>query len=95
MGFGDLAFFAACGGFGDGSGFGAASGFDAFCCGGAGCLFDLAQGAAHRGVGVFCLMGAGGLGCLTCRGFCSGGGGFGLRLGEQRLLTDLLSGAVS
>jgi hypothetical protein len=36
MSFGDLAFFAARSGFGDGSGLGAASGFDTLGCGGAG-----------------------------------------------------------
>jgi hypothetical protein len=95
MGFGDLAFFTASGGFGDGSGFGAASGFDALCRGGADCLFGFTQGAAHGGVGVFCLMGAGGLSGLTCGGLCGCGGGFSLGLGQQGLLADLLGGAVS
>jgi hypothetical protein len=95
MGFGDLAFFAACGGFGDGSGFGATSGFDALCCGGADCLFGFAQRAAHGGVGVFCLMGAGGLGGMTCGRLCGRSSGFSLCLGQQRLLADLLGGAVS
>jgi hypothetical protein len=95
MGFGDLALFAACGGFGDGGGFGAASGFDAFCCGGADCLFGFTQSAAHGGVGVFCLMGAGSLGCVACGGLCGCSGGFSLGLGQQRLLADLLGGAVS
>jgi hypothetical protein len=95
MGFGNLAFFAACGGFGDGGGFGAASGFDAFCGGSARCLFCLAQRTAHGGVGVFCFMGAGGLGCVTCCGLCGRGRGFSFGLGQQRLLADLLGGAVS
>jgi hypothetical protein len=42
MGFGNLALFAACCGFGDGGGFGAAGGFDTLGCGGSGCLFGLA-----------------------------------------------------
>ena len=95
MRFGDLAFFAARGGFGDGGGFGAASGFDTLCCGGAGGFFGFAQGTAHGGVGVFCLMGTGGLCCMTRSGLCCCGGGFGLGLGQQCLLTDLLGGTMS
>jgi hypothetical protein len=95
MGFGDLSFFAACGGFGNGGGFGAASGFDTLGCGGARCLFGLAQSTAHGGVGVFCLMRAGSLRCLTCSGLCGGSGSFGFGLGEQRLLANLFGGAMS
>jgi hypothetical protein len=95
VGFGDLAFFAACGSLGDGGGFGAAGGFDTFCCGGARCLFGLAKSMAHGGVGVVGLMSTGGLGCVTCGGLGGSGGGFGLGLGQQRLLADLLGGAMS
>jgi hypothetical protein len=95
VGFGDLAFFAACGGFGNGGGLGAARGFDAFCCGGAGCFFGLAESTAHGGVGVFRLMGAGSLGCVTCCGLCRSGGCFGFGLGQQRLLANLLGGTMS
>jgi hypothetical protein len=95
VGFGDLAFFASGGGFGDGGGFGAASGFDTFGCCGADGLFCFAQSAAHRGVGVFGLMGACGLGGLTCGGLRCSGGGFGFCLGEQCLLTNLFSSAMS
>jgi hypothetical protein len=95
MGFGDLAFFAARSGFGDGGGLGAASGLDTLGCGSAGCVFGLAQGTAHGGVGVFGLMSAGSLRCVTCCGLCCGGGGFGLGLGQQRLFADLLGGTMS
>jgi hypothetical protein len=95
MGFGDLAFFAARSGFGDSGGLGAASGFDTLCCGSARCLFGLAESTAHRGVGVFCLMSAGSLRCLTCGGLCGGGSSFGFGLGEQRLLTNLLCSTMS
>jgi hypothetical protein len=95
VGFGDLAFFAACSGFGDGGGFGTASGFDTFGCGGSGCLFGFAQSAPHGGVGVIGLMGAGGLCCVTCGGLCGCSSGFGFGLGQQRLLADLLGSAVS
>jgi hypothetical protein len=94
MRFGDLAFLAACGGFGNSGGFGAASGFDTLCCGRAGCLFGLAQSTAHGGVGVFCLMRAGSLRCVTCGGLCGGGGGFGFGLGQQCLLANLFGGAM-
>jgi hypothetical protein len=94
MGFGNLAFFAACGCFGNGSGLGSACGFDALCGCCAGCLFGFAQRTAHGGVGIFCLMGAGGLGCVTRGGLCGGGGGFSLGLRQQRLLADLLGGAM-
>jgi hypothetical protein len=95
MGFGDLAFFAACGGLGNGGGLGAASGFDAFCGGGACCFFGFAQSTTHGGVGVFCLMSSGCLCSLTSGGFCCCSGGFGFGLGQQRLLTNLLGGAMS
>jgi hypothetical protein len=90
----DLAFFAACSSLGNGGGLGAASGFDTFCSGSTGRLFGLAQSTAHGGVGVFHLMSAGGLRCVTRCGLCSGGGGFGFGLGEQRLLTYLLGSTV-
>jgi hypothetical protein len=95
MGFSNLAFFAACSGFGDGGGLGAASGFDTLGGGGARCLFGLAQSTSHGGVGVFCLMSAGSLRCVTCSGLCGSGGGFGFGLGQQRLLTDLFGSAMS
>jgi hypothetical protein len=95
VGFGDLAFFAARGGFGNSSGLGAASGFDTLCCGGARRLFGFAQSTAHGGVGVFGLMGACSLRCVTCGGLCGGGGGFGFGLGEQGLLTNLFGGTMS
>jgi hypothetical protein len=95
VGFGDLAFFAASGGFGDSGGLGAASRFDTLCGCSAGCLFGLAQSTAHGGVGVFCLMGAGSLGCVTCGGLCCCGSGFGFGLGQQRLLANLLGGTMS
>jgi hypothetical protein len=92
---GNLAFFAACGGLGEGGGFGAASGFDTFGCCSSDGLFCFAQSAAHGGVGVFGLMGACSLGGLTGGGLRCNGGGFGFGLGQQRLLTNLLSGAMS
>jgi hypothetical protein len=95
MGFGDLALFAACGGFGDGGGFGAAGGFDTLGCGGSGCLFGLAQCVAHGGVSVIGLVGAGGLRCMTRGGLCGCSSGFGFGLGQQGLFADLLGGAVS
>jgi hypothetical protein len=56
VGFGDLAFFAACGSFGDGCGFGAPGGFDTFCGGCAGSLLGLSECATHGRVGVFGLV---------------------------------------
>jgi hypothetical protein len=95
VGFGDLAFFASRCGFGNSGGFCAASGFDTLCCGGARCLFGLAQSTSHGGVGVFCLMSACGLRCVTCGGLCCCCGGFGFGLGQQRLLADLLGSTMS
>jgi hypothetical protein len=74
VGLGDFAFFAARGSLGDSGGFGAAGGFDTFGGGGAGGFFGLAQSTTHGGVLVFCLMSSCGLGCVTCGGFCGGGG---------------------
>jgi hypothetical protein len=91
---GDLTFFAACGGLGNSSGLGAASGFNALGCSSARCFFCLAQSTTHGGVGVFCLMGTGGLRCVTGGGLCSCGGSFGLGLGQQRLLANLLGRAM-
>jgi len=62
---GDLTLLAACGGLGNGGSLGATCGFDTFCRCGAGCFFGLTQSTAHRGVGVFRLMRAGSLGCVT------------------------------
>jgi hypothetical protein len=90
----DLALFAAGGGFGDGGSFCAARGFDTFGCGGAGCFFGLAQGAAHRGVGVIGLMSAGCLRCMTRGGLCSCCGGFGLGLSEQCLFANLFGSTM-
>jgi hypothetical protein len=92
--FSDLSLFAACGCFGNSGGLGSACGFDTFCCGGAGRILGLAQRAAHGGVGVFGLMGASSLRCVTRGGLCSCGGGFSFGLGQQRLLADLLGGAM-
>jgi hypothetical protein len=92
--FGDLAFLTACGCFGNSGGLGAACSFNAFCGRGAGSLFGLAQSTSHRGVGVFCLMGARSLCCVPCRGLCSRGGGFSFGLGQQRLLANLFGGAM-
>jgi hypothetical protein len=91
---GDLALFTACGGLGNGGGFGATGGFDTLCRSGASGLFGLAQSTAHGGVGVFRLMSAGGLGCMACGGLGRGCGSFGFGLGHQRLLADLLGGAM-
>jgi hypothetical protein len=95
MGFGDLAFFAACGSFGYCSGFGAASGFDTLGCCGAGRFFGFAQRTPHGGVGVFCLMSEGSLRCVTRGGLCCCSSGFGFGLGQQCLLANLLGGAMS
>jgi hypothetical protein len=80
--FGDLAFFAARGGFGNSGGLGAASGFDTFCGGSADRLFGFAQSTSHGGVGVFGLMCAGSLRGVTCGGLCGRSGGFGFGLGK-------------
>ncbi len=48
VGFGDLSFFATCGGFGDGSSFGPTSGFDTLRSGGTGGLF----GHEKRTIGI-------------------------------------------
>jgi hypothetical protein len=82
VGFGNLAFFASCGGLSDGGGLGAAGGFDTLCRSGTRGLFGLAQGTAHGGVGVVSLMSACSLGCVTSGGLCCCGGGFGFGLGE-------------
>ena len=95
MRFGDLAFFAACGGLGHSGGLGPACGFDALCRGSAGCLFGLAQSTSHGRVGVVNLMGAGSLRCVTCSGIGGGSSGFGFCLGQQCLLTDLLGSTMS
>jgi hypothetical protein len=87
---GDFAFFAAGGGLGDGGGLGTAGSFDALGGGGTRCFLGLAQSTAHGGLGIFCLMGAGCLSCLTSGRLCSSGGGFGFGLGQQGLLADLL-----
>ncbi len=68
MRFSDLSLFATSGGFGDSGGFGPACGFDAFRGGGACCFFGLAESTSHGGVGVFCLVGASRLCCLTSSG---------------------------
>jgi hypothetical protein len=91
---GDLAFFAACGSLGNGGGLSPTSGFDALRGSGAGSLFGLAQSTTHRGVGVFCLMSAGGLCGVTRNGLRSGGGSFGLGLGQECLLADLLGSTM-
>jgi hypothetical protein len=80
--FRNLALFAAGGGLGDGGGFCAASGFDTFGCGGTGGFFGFAQGAAHGGVGIICLMSACCLRGVTRGGLCGSCGCFGLGLGE-------------
>jgi hypothetical protein len=80
--FGDLSFFAACGGLGDRSCFGATCGFDAFSCGGACSLFRFAQSTSHGGVGIVSLMGASGLRCMARGGLCSSSGGFGFGLSQ-------------
>jgi hypothetical protein len=92
--FGDFAFFAARGGLGNGGGFGATSGFDTLGCGGAGGFFGLAQGTAHGGIFVFCLMSSCGVGCVARGGLCGCGGGLCFGLGEQGLFADLLGGAM-
>jgi hypothetical protein len=95
VGFGDLTFFAAGGGFGDSGGLGAASGFYTLGCGGAGGFFGLTQSTSHGGVGIVCLMSARGVGCVTRGGICCSSGGFGFGLSQQRLFADLLGCTVS
>jgi hypothetical protein len=90
----NLTLFAAGGGLGDGGSFCATGGFDTFGCGGAGSFFGLAQGAAHGGVGVICLMSARCLRCVTRGGLCGGCGGFGLGLGEQCLFANLFGSTM-
>ena len=94
MRFCNLALFAAGGGFGDGGGFGAAGGFDTFGCGGTGGFFGFAQGTAHGRVGVICLMRTGCLRCVTRGGLCGSCGCFGLGLGEQCLVANLLGSTM-
>jgi hypothetical protein len=91
---GDLTFFAACGGLGNSSGLGAASGFNALGCSGTRCFFGIAESTTHGGVGVFSLMGTGGLRCVTRGRLCSGSSCFCLGLGKQRLLANLLGRAM-
>jgi hypothetical protein len=95
VGFSDLAFFASGSGFCNSGGLGTASGFDTLGCGCAGCFFGFAQSTSHRGVGIVCLMSAGGLGCVTRGGVCCSGGGFGFRLRQQRLFAHLFGCTVS
>jgi hypothetical protein len=93
--FGYLTLFATGGGLGDSGNLSAAGCFDAFGCGGTGRIFGLAQSAAHGGVGVFGLMIAGCLRCLTGGRICGCGRGFRLGLSQQGLLAHLLRGAMS
>jgi hypothetical protein len=95
VGFGDLAFFAAGGGFGDSGGLGTASSFYTLGCGGAGGFFGFAQSTSHGGVGIVGLMSAGSVGCVTRGGVCCSGGGFCFSLSQQRLFADLLGCTVS
>jgi hypothetical protein len=95
VGFGDLAFFTAGGGFGNSGGLGAASGFDTLGRGCARCFFGFAQSTSHGGVGIVCLMSAGGVGSVTRGGICCSGGGFRFSLSQQRLFADLLGRTVS
>jgi hypothetical protein len=94
MGLGDLALFAACGGFGDGSGFSTACCFDSLCGCSASGIFSFAESAAHGGVGIISLMDASGLCGLASSGICGSGGGFSLCLGKEGLFTHLLGSAV-
>ena len=94
VGFGDLPFFAACCGFGDGCGLGTTRGFDTLGGCGARGFFGLTQSPAHGGVGVIGLMSAGCFGGMTGGGFCGSGGGFGFGLGEESLLANLFGGAM-
>lgn len=94
MGLGDLAFLSAGGCFRQSSDFGAASGFDTFGRSGAGGVFGLAKGSTHRGVGVFCLMGAGCQRCSSCCKVCSNRRSFGFSLSQKRLLPNLLRCAM-
>jgi hypothetical protein len=95
VGLGDLAFFAARGGFSDGGGFGTASGFDTLRSSGASGLFCLAERPAHSGVGLFGLVGPRSLSGLMSDGLCCYCGGFSFRLGEESLFAHLLGGAMS
>jgi hypothetical protein len=94
MGLCNLALFTTSGGFGDCGCFGAPCGFDTFSCRGTGGLFGFAKGAAHGGVGILCLMGSGGFGCVTCCGIGGGSSNFCFRFGKERLLAHLLGGAM-
>jgi hypothetical protein len=95
VGFGDLAFFTAGRGFGDGGGLGAASGFDTFCSGSAGCLLGLAQRVLRGSIGFVNLEMARGLNCPAFRGVCGGCGFFGFSLRKKRLLPHLLCRTMS
>jgi len=92
--FGDLSLFTACGSFSYGCCFGAACGFYTLSGSGASGFFRLEQSAAHGGVGIFGLMGAGDIGCVTCGRVSSGGGRLCFGLGKEGLLADLLSCAM-
>jgi hypothetical protein len=95
MGFGDLALFSACGGFGHGGSLGTASGFDALCCCGSSGLFGFSQSMSHGRVGVLSLMSAGSLCCMARGRFSCSGSGFGLGLCQQRLFSHLLGSTMS
>jgi hypothetical protein len=95
VGFGDLAFFAAGGGFCNSGGLGTASGFYALGCSCTRSFFGFAQSTSHGGVGIVCLMSAGGLGCVTRGGVCCSSGGFGFGLSQQRLFAHLFGCTVS
>ncbi len=91
MGLGDLTLFPAGGSFSHGSGFGPAGSL--YTLGGCGtsCIFSLTQRPLHGRVRVLPLCS---LGCLASCRVRSRSRSLSLSLGQQRLLANLLSGAV-
>ena len=93
--FGNLALFAAGGGFGYCSSFGSAGSFESFGSCGASSGFSFTQGAAHGGVSVIGLVVSGCFCCATRGGLCCGGSGFCFSLCKKSLLADLFGGTMT
>ena len=95
MGFSNLAFFAACSGFGHSGGLCTPSSFDTLGCSSACCLFGLLQCALRGGIGFVQFEMPSRLDCLTLSGICCFGCCFGFCLRKKRLFPNLLGRTMS
>jgi hypothetical protein len=95
MGFGDLALFAAGGGFGDSGCFGPTGGFDTLGGSCTSCLVGLAESTLRGRIGFIGLIMPGGRDCAAFSRVCGICRGFSLGLGEKGLLAHLLCGMMS